>query len=76
MAQVVHGLAGYDPRWERGTRGGRGDVYPDAAAFRNGQPSEMGSLACRAMIDFLSSGAAAAAAPWSRAGATPAPACR
>ena len=37
MAQVVQGLAGYEPRWERGTRGGRGDVYPDAAAFRNGQ---------------------------------------
>ena len=29
MAEAEHGLAGYDPRWERGTRGGRGDVFAD-----------------------------------------------
>ena len=30
MAEAEHGLADYDPRWERGTRGGRGDVFADA----------------------------------------------
>ena len=30
MAEAERGLADYDPRWERGTRGGRGDVFADA----------------------------------------------
>ena len=29
MAEAEHGLADYDSRWERGTRGGRGDVFAD-----------------------------------------------
>ena len=29
MAEAEHGLADYEPRWERGTRSGRGDVFAD-----------------------------------------------
>ena len=29
MAEAEHGLADYDPRWERGTRSGRGDAFAD-----------------------------------------------